>query len=79
MVFSVQESVHNQFNVIILLEENSESGNLSLTERLKAGCLWILGEGLASFFSDTPQARKRVCGWECYKSGHNSFAFPTGL
>jgi len=39
MVFSVQESVHNQFNVIILLEENSESGNLSLTERLKAGCL----------------------------------------
>lgn len=32
----VQEKVHSQFNVISPLEEKSEPGNLSQTERLKA-------------------------------------------
>lgn len=50
LVCSVQEKVHNKFNVISPLQENGEPGKLSLTERLEAGCPWILGERGHCFF-----------------------------
>lgn len=49
---SDQENVHNPCKVICSLEENSEPGNLSQTDRLQGkGVHEFLREGVASSFS----------------------------